>query len=52
MFQIMNSLKTDIGLHTDGIRAVILCAVRKFGFLLLYGHAMDFADYGYKSDLA
>ena len=24
-----------IGLHTDGIRAVILCAVRKFGFFIL-----------------
>ena len=26
------SPEADIGLHTDGIRAVILCAVRKFGF--------------------
>ena len=27
--------EADIGLHTDGIRAVILCAVRKFGFFSL-----------------
>ena len=27
--------EADIGLHTDGIQALILCAVRKFGFYFL-----------------
>ena len=29
--------EADIGLHTDGIQAVILCTVHKFGFFICYG---------------
>ena len=30
------SPEADIGLYTDGKRAVILCAVGKFGFLMIF----------------